>query len=323
MSSIQHKNTRRQLLTAGAALFFSPLFSTGKATAAGVQTQPSFRYSLNFGTLRGFRLPLEEEIKIAAKAGYDAVEPWVRELDDYQKNGGKFSDIRKMLDDSGLAVAGGIAFFQWLTEDKVQREKGLEQMKRDMDLCASIGGNRIAATASGATNQRLDNFAVLGERYREILETGEQTAVIPQLEVWGKSQTMNCLADVLAIAAHSGHPKAEILLDVFHLFRGGTQFDSLSLVHGKKMTNFHFNDYPAQPPREQQEDKDRIYPGDGAAPLKKIIRILQTIGFNGFLSFEVFNQSYWASGDPLQVAKTGLEKMKAIVNSANVEQKTL
>ena len=301
--------SRRHLLTAGTtALCVSPLLSAAETSKA----QPEFRYSLNFGTLYGFKLPIAEEIQIAAKAGYTAVEPWVGKLTEYQKNGGNLSDIKKMLDDNGLAVAGGISFFRWLIDDEVQRENGIEQMKREMEVCLSIGGNRIAATAAGATNQRLDNFAVLGERYRRILDIGEQLGIIPQLEVWGWSQTMHSLADVLAIAAHSGHPKAELLLDVFHLFRGGTLFDSLSLVHGKKMTNFHINDYPADKPRIEQEDKDRIYPGDGGAPLKKIVEILRTIGFNGFLSFEVFNKNYVETGDPLLVAKTGLEKMKAI-----------
>jgi sugar phosphate isomerase/epimerase len=305
--------SRRQLLLTGsAATIFSGTYTSSTSSfAVSEPNRPAtFRYALNFGTLRGFKLSLEEEIDLAAKTGYDAIEPWVRELDDYQKNGGKLSDLRKRINDHGLAVAGGITFFSWIVDDDNVRTQGIEQMKQEMEWCREIGGNRIAATAAGATNQRLDNFKILGERYRTILEIGEQQHVLPQLEIWGKSLTLGCLADAVAIAVHSGHPQAELLLDIFHLYRGGSSFDALLLLNGQRLTNFHVNDYPADPPREQAEDKDRVYPGDGVAPVKRIFRILRDIGFAGFLSLEVFNPAYWATNNPLLVAKTGLEKMK-------------
>jgi sugar phosphate isomerase/epimerase len=49
--------------------------------------------------------------------------------------------------------------------------------------------------------------------------------------------------------------------------------------------------------------------------LKDILRDLRTIGYQGFLSLELFNRDYW-SQDPLQVARTGVEKMKAAVRNS-------
>lgn len=306
--------SRRELLTLGgaslAAAAFSP--STILAETTLPEKPKPFRYSLNFGTLLGFNLSIEEEIDLAAEAGYDAIEPWTRKIEEFRRKGGQLADLRKRIEDHNLAVAGACAFFVWASDDDQARSKGIEQMKREMDGLREIGGTRIAATASGATDRRLDDFRVLGERYRTILEIGEEFGVVPQLEVWGAAATMNCLADVTAIAIHSGHAKAELLLDVYHLYRGGSSFESLALLSGTAMSCFHVNDYPADPPRERAADKDRVYPGDGVAPLGDILKTLRGNGFNGFLSFEVFNPNYWATKDPLLVAKTGLEKMKAI-----------
>jgi sugar phosphate isomerase/epimerase len=72
------------------------------------------------------------------------------------------------------------------------------------------------------------------------------------------------------------------------------------------------NDYPADPPRATIGDKDRVYPGDGVAPLTTILKSLFAVGFAGTLSLELFNPEYWKQ-DPLLVARTGLEKMKAAV----------
>ncbi|MDR0869614.1 MAG: sugar phosphate isomerase/epimerase [Planctomycetaceae bacterium] len=305
--------TRRQILSTACTAAFAgtAVFTSAFAAPVPEKSPGPFRFSLNFGTLRGFKMPLEQEIDIAAKAGYDAVEPWVAEIAEYKAKGGNLNDLRKRIIDKGLAVAGSCAFFQWVCSDETARTKGIEQMKREMELIRAVGGNRIAATASGATNERLDDFAVLGERYRTILDIGLQLGVVPQLEVWGAVKTMNCIGDVTAIAVHSGRAEAEFLFDVYHLYRGGSSFEALSLLNAKTMTNFHINDYPAAPPREEAADKDRVYPGDGVAPLKRIFQILRDIGYRGFLSFEVFNPSYWATNDPLLVAATGLKKMKA------------
>jgi len=75
------------------------------------------------------------------------------------------------------------------------------------------------------------------------------------------------------------------------------------------------NDYPADPPRETIGDRDRVYPGDGIAPLTQIIRDLYANGGRAFLSLELFNPNYWKQ-DPLEVAKTGLAKMKGAVGKA-------
>lgn len=40
------------------------------------------------------------------------------------------------------------------------------------------------------------------------------------------------LADAVAIAIGTSHPKASLLLDFYHLFRGGNSFDGLRLVGG-------------------------------------------------------------------------------------------
>ena len=81
------------------------------------------------------------------------------------------------------------------------------------------------------------------------------------------------------------------------------------------MEVFHVNDYPASPPRETITDADRVYPGDGVAPLDRLFQDLRAAGFRGTLSLELFNRGYWQQ-DALLVARTGLEKMRAAVERA-------
>jgi sugar phosphate isomerase/epimerase len=99
------------------------------------------------------------------------------------------------------------------------------------------------------------------------------------------------------------------------LYKGGSDFKGLHLLSADAMPHFHFNDYPAMPPRADITDAARVYPGDGAAPLKEMLRDLRNLGYHGMLSLELFNRDFWKQ-DALLVAKTGLEKMKAVVKAS-------
>ena len=87
------------------------------------------------------------------------------------------------------------------------------------------------------------------------------------------------------------------------------------MVSAAAMPVLHMNDYPADPPREKIADRDRVMPGDGIAPLPQILRYLRDNGGPTVLSLELFSQVYWEK-DPLEVAKTGLAKMKAAVEKS-------
>lgn len=315
------KFTRRDLLlTGGVTTLTSPLteIMSGSVYAQEKPTKKPFRSCLNFGTLIGFNLSFEEEIDVAAKAGFRSIEPWPSKIEQFLEKGGKLSDARKRINDHGLIVENLCTFYPWMVDDDSMRTNGIEQMKNNMDWAVQLGTDRIAATSIGATEVRLDDFRVLGDRYRTLLEIGDTIGVWPLLEIWGRVKTLNSLADCLAVAAWAGHPQAMLLLDVFHLYRGGSPIEGLSLVNGKKIHTFHVHDYPADPPRDKIEDNHRVYCGDGVAPLTTIFRTLRSIGFEGSLSFEVFNQTYWATNDPLLVVKTGLEKLESVISASEL-----
>ena len=311
--------SRRQLL-AGTGAVIGAAVTTGCSAAASKETNnagssrtASFSYCLNTSTIRGQKLSLDKEIDITAKAGYDAIEPWVAKIHDYANGGGNLNDLRKRIADLGFTVESAISFFRWIVDDDSERAKGLEQAKRDMDILAQIGGKRIAASPAGATRKAGLDLMKAAERYRLLLELGEQFGVVPQVEIWGPSKNLHRLGQSMFVVIESGHPNACLLPDVYHIYKGGSDFTGLKLLSAHAIQVFHLNDYPAEPPRDRISDRDRIYPGDGIAPLTQILRDLHANAGRAVLSLELFNPTYWKQ-DPLTVAKTGLAKMKATVN---------
>jgi 2-keto-myo-inositol isomerase len=260
-------------------------------------------------------LPVAEMIDVAAKAGYNAIEPWLNGLHTYADQGGSLLDLRKRIADSGLTVESAIAFPQWIVDDPAKRAAGIEQAKRDMDVVARVGGQRIAAPPSGANNAPEIALTEIASRYRALLELGDQMGVVPELEFWGTSTNLSRLSQVVYVALETNHPKACVLADVFHLYKGQSGFLGLRMLSSQALPVIHMNDYPAAPPRETVADRDRVYPGDGVAPLKQILPDLNRINPSMVLSLEVFNPAYW-KGTPIETAKTGLAKMKQAVRAS-------
>jgi 2-keto-myo-inositol isomerase len=301
-------HTRRQWLTSAAA-------GLAVGTAPAADNKPPagpFRFCLNTATLMGQKPDPVEVIEIASRAGYQGVEPWVGDLERFAQQGGSLRDLRQRYRDKGLTVESAIAFPEWLVDDPARRKKGLEDARRAMDVVRQVGGTRLAAPPAGATHQADLPLLTATERYRALLEIGDGLGVVPQAELWGFSKTLGRLGEVVGVAVESGHPRACVLPDVYHLYKGGSGFGGVRLLNADALHVVHFNDYPADPPRAAITDAARIYPGDGVAPLKQLVRDLNRLGFRGALSLELFNRDYWKQ-DALTVARTGLEKMKAVV----------
>src|SRR5581483_2551921 len=180
--------TRRALLAGAAAAGASTVLAADpKPEGRPVRPTDPFGYCLNTSTVRlpggqwGKSRPVVELVEIAAKAGYQAIEPWVSELDEYVKGGGSLKDLRKRITDAGLVVPDAIGFPEWLVADAARRKKGLDEAKRNMDMVREIGGGHMAAPpvgATGGTSRRDDpkftqpvvNLTEAADRYRALLD---------------------------------------------------------------------------------------------------------------------------------------------------------
>lgn len=315
--------TRRSFVTSVTALTGGAMLSS-TATAAPESSSDrkpaaAFRFCLNTATIRGQiqaqKLDIVKQVELTAKAGYDSIEPWMQHLHEYRNGGGDAKDLRKRLADLGVTVESAIGFAQWIVDDDAKRAKGLEDAKRDMDLVAAIGGTRIAAPPAGATREGgLDLFKA-AERYRALLEAGDAIGIVPMVEVWGFSRNLSRLGESVFVMIESGHPKAALLGDVYHIYKGGSPLAGLAQIAPQAMPVFHMNDYPADPPRDAINDSHRVWPGDGVAPMNAVLTILARGEKPTVLSLELFNKDYYAM-DALDAAKTGLAKMKAAAKQA-------
>lgn len=304
---------RRQLLTTLAATVGTSLAAVPAASAAPAAASP-FTICLNMSTIRGHKLGFVKELETASKAGFRSVEIWIETLQTYLKNGGTVAEARKRLADLGITIENAIGFAPWIIDDEAARAKGLEQLKSEMEMLAQVGCKRVATPPIGAqapNSPKVDLYKA-AERYRAILELGDKTGVVPQLEMWGFSPNLSRVSEVMFVAIESGHPSARVLLDIYHLYKGGSSLATLPLVGKPAIEVFHVNDYTADFTREKITDADRVFPGDGVAPIRDTLKTIKRSDRPIVVSLEVFNKAYYAQ-DAQTVANTAMAKMKAMV----------
>ena len=263
---------RRKAISNIALITSSSMFTNACSSREG--REGNFRYCLNTSTISGKNPGILKYIEIASEAGYDGIEVWIRDIKAFLDEGHSIEELKKFIEDHGISVENAIGFAPWISGGS----SGMEQMKEEMEILASIGGKRIAAPPAGVpTDQPLD-FFMAGEKYAEILELGRSTGVMPQLEFWGASPVMWHIGQALTVAASANDPDVRLLPDVYHMFRGGSGFDSLKMLNGSVIEIFHMNDYVGTIPRLEQTDADRVYPGDGVGPVKQVLRDLKKNG---------------------------------------------
>lgn len=267
---------------------------------------------INTSTIRP--ASLREKIEVTAEAGYDCIELWGNDLEDYENDGGDLDELRAELEQFGLDVPNVIGLWNAVPPTWDEFEDGLEATKERLRRAAAVGAKRAAAVPMPDRAEM--NLQQDAEMYRELLRIGrEEYGVIVGLEFLGFLDGIHRLSQASAIAIEANDPDACIINDMYHLYRGGSGMEGIKLIDGAMIGVFHWNDVPNEPAREELEDSDRVMPGDGILPLEEVLQTLWRINYRGALTLELFNRELWER-PPEEVARLGLERMRENVRNA-------
>ncbi|MED5446685.1 MAG: sugar phosphate isomerase/epimerase [Planctomycetota bacterium] len=267
-----------------------------------------FIYSLNSSTIRP--TPILEKIAIAGRTGYGAIELWHDDIDLHLLTGGTLADIRKAADDNGLEVPTTIFLKGWWDTTGEEYEQEIDEIKRRLEQSIGVG----ATYAIGGPPLGEVDFELGARQYARLLEVGREFGVKPIMEFLGFSQQVNSIEAALRVMQGSGDADATTVLDPFHIYRGGGDVESITKLTADQIAISHFNDCIDTKPREEQHDPDRVMPGDGIFDLARYCQLLREVGYNKWLSLELFREDLWER-DPEEVAREGLEKMQAVVEA--------
>lgn len=319
-----NKVSRRNILKTGTLFAFSassgiamgfPKFSSNIQKLERPSHSLPFRVSLNTSTLMAYKLPVDVQIEKVAAAGFDGIELWMRDIMAYLDQGGTSATLKEKLQQGNLKLENIIGFSEWCSDDPNKRGKAIDQLRKEMKIIKELGGEHIAAPIMGISKLEPSKMQVYAERYKAILDLEEETGVIPVLELWGMG-ALHRVSDCAQIVIATGHPKASILLDFYHVHRGGNSWDTVDVLNGAKLPVIHMNDFPTAPTYDKLTDADRVLPGEGVCPFDYVVPKLYSAGFRGAFSVELFNKGYWDSMDADTLLKKSFENTVLVLSKA-------
>ena len=234
-----------------------------------------------------------------AKAGVRAVEPTLTKVREFAQKE-SVAAAKRLLDDLGLRAVSSSNQLG-LPEPGQNRLKSLEDLKWKVEMAQAIGADRIVAPSAGAGNYTVDDFKLGAQHLREAGEIARPFGVTVMLEFARTSRFAGSLPTALKMVREANHPNVRVMLDTYHFWGGISKFEDLDLLRDGELHHLHFEDVPDDPPREIQGQPHRAFPGEGIAPLRRILEVLKRKKYSGPASFETFNPTIQAT-DPYEVA---------------------
>jgi 2-keto-myo-inositol isomerase len=243
--------------------------------------------------------PFEKDCEAYSAAGFRHIELWFGKL---RKQGLKPPQVELLLRQHGLTPASACASEAALWRQRGSLESRLPEFERNFEMAQALRVPRYVLFSSVADRVTQDDYQAAVERFARIAELAARYKVRIALEFIARSSLFGSLLSSLRLLREAAQPNAGICLDTFHFFVGVSKFEDLLELRPGEVEHVHFHDVPRSIPREILVDANRVPPGQGVIPLKKITAALHRIGYRGNLSTELFGARY-QKGDPFNVAK--------------------
>jgi sugar phosphate isomerase/epimerase len=256
-----------------------------------------------------------EDLDAYAAAECRGMEVWLTKLEKELENI-IAADLRKRIEDKQITLAAASYQGGLLLSQGEQRRSHFDHFKRRLDLCQYFGVRTLLLVADFV--QQVDSVAM--ERAVVSLRQAAQWAaafgVTLGIEFRGSDTFCASLDTAVMLTENAGEPNLGVNLDVFHYYKGPSKWEDLERLTKKNLSIVQICDV-AGVPRELMTDSDRIFPGDGDFQLVPIMQKLRDVGYDGWVSLELWNPMIWQS-PPQQVAEFGLAAWNRLAEAATL-----
>jgi len=254
--------------------------------------------------------PLEGALAAARAGGFDAVE--LRRVD-FDRCAGRGLGREAVLDlvrAAGLPVSAMGVEYGWIFSAGAERERLLGVFRECCENAVALGcgmmmsaiGPGTATTDEAVANIRRAGEIAAGFGLKLTLEYQFQHPVVRSLDI------------LRALIAHADRPNVGLLLDAYHLQRGGRPGRGFEDVPGAEIFYVQFSDVPDAPP-PALPPVDRLPAGKGIVGWTDLFGLLAEKGYRGYLSYEAPNPAHWQR-PAAETAKQGADAARRALVAA-------
>jgi sugar phosphate isomerase/epimerase len=254
--------------------------------------------------------PLPEVLRVARAAGWPAVE--LRRVDFARAaEAGQPADaVLDLVRASGLAVACVGGQLGWMFAGGAERARLLAAMAESCRWARALGAPTVMSPADVGEG----DLAGAAAAVREVGDIGAAHGVRIALEPPSQAAQLNTVERLRELLARAGHASCGLLLDAYHLHRGGGGLRAVEDLRAGEIAYVQFSDVPASGLRPGQT-LDRLPPGRGIVPFREFFRLVAAAGYTGYCSYEAPNPAAWGR-DPETVAREALAATRSVLPDA-------
>jgi 2-keto-myo-inositol isomerase len=290
-------------------MLVTPLTLLAARVSAVMAARMTLAMHQNTSSGAGYRGSLEGW----ARAGIQNVELTNTMLDGFLKTD-SLQAARRVLADLGLNPVMCASGVPSVWEPGPDRPALLESFRRRCDQFAALGLTRIYTPSVATQRFAEDDFTSGPDRMREVGQIARQFGMTAMIEATRASTYVAALPTMLTMTRAAGNVMP--LFDCYHFWSGPNKIEDLDLIRDGEIGHVHFQDVPDMP-RELLDQASRFIPGDGVAPLDRILRKLSEKQYAGPLSVELFLPRF-RDADPFALAKEIRQKAEGVMRRAGV-----
>jgi sugar phosphate isomerase/epimerase len=291
------------------AVLVAPVALVAARVGAAMAGRMTLALHQNSSSGAGYRGSLEGW----ARAGIGNVELTNTLLDGFLKTD-SLQSARRVLTDLGLTPVMCASGALGVWEPGPDRPALLESFRRRCDQFAALGLTRIYTPSVATQRFAEEDFKSGPDRMREVGEIARQFGMTAMIEATRASTYVAALPTMLNMTRAAGNVMP--LFDCYHFWSGPNKLEDLELIRDGEIGHVHFQDVPDMP-RELLDQASRFIPGDGVAPLDRILRTLSEKQYAGPLSVELFLPRF-RDADPFALAKEIRQKAEGVMRRAGV-----
>lgn len=251
---------------------------------------------------------LEKVLMFVSGLGYNGIEiaPFTLADDVRSMDSGERRRLRELFQSYQLEVVG----LHWLLvsppglhilgPDAATRSATMKYMEALIDFNDDIGGRvlvfgspRQRSVPPGMDPSRAFSIAV--QFFKEASRYAEDRGLVIAFEPLARRLTnfVNTVEEAIKLVEAVDSPSFRLVLDVYSMSDEGRPYGEIIRRAGSLLVHFHAN------------DTNGLGPGFGDADYRQIISALRDVGYDGYLSVEVFD----TSPGPEYIARRSIENL--------------
>ncbi|HRD77610.1 MAG TPA: TIM barrel protein [Hyphomicrobiaceae bacterium] len=258
---------------------------------------------------------LNEKLEAIAAARFKGVELFENDLLAYS---GTAKDVRRMAADLGLEIITYQPFRDFEGMPPERRDRVFQRAERKLDTMQELGCN-LLMICSNVSPESLGGIERAAADLHELGERAKKRGCRIGFEALAWGRHINDYRDAWEAVRRADHPAVGLVLDTFHILVRKTDLGPVRAIPPDRIALVQVADAPLLDMDYLSWSRHyRNFPGQGDLPLQAFMQALQSTGYDGPLSLEIFNDRFRA-GSARSVAVDGHRSLIFMLDQTRAE----